>query len=107
MATNYPLPPNSPATPVITFLVSLPTLPGPGNGGLSPNAYQSNPVTGRTNDVTQAGTRVTFFPGLLRAENRELHDGDTFMLSGLKANYYRKEIAKGNFPFLSIQSIIV
>lgn len=92
-----------PATPVITFVVDLTTLNLQGH--LSPNSYQSDKTLGHQNDATQATNRVTYFPGLLVGENRELKHGQTFQLAGMKADYYRQEIAKGNFPFLKIQSI--
>ena len=91
------------ATPVITFVVNLSNTAGIGQ--LSPNAFQSDKSLVGSYDTNQANTRVTYFPGFLAGENRELKHGDTFQLAGTKATYYRKEIAKGNFSFLSVQSI--
>lgn len=93
-----------PATPVITFLVNL-DIPHEKEAGV-PSSYQLfGADRGRLENAQFANTRVTFLPGYLGAENRELKHGDTFQLAGMKADYYRKEIAKGNLPFLSIQSI--
>jgi hypothetical protein len=93
---------SQPTHPVITFQVDLSALNQYSH--LTPGQYQDSPDRGRTYTENQATTRVTWFPGLLVGENRELKHGDTFILYGAKAQYYRAEIAKGNFPELKIVS---
>lgn len=94
---------SQPTHPVITFQINLNTLNQ--YSQLTPDQYQSSPDLGRTYTANQANTRVTWFPGLLAGENIEMVHGKQFTLYGAKAQYYRAEIAKGNFPELSIVSV--
>lgn len=93
---------SQPGHPVVVFRVDLSTIDQYSN--LVPDQYQSSPDRGRTETAAQANTRVTYIPGLLAAENRELRHGDQFTLYGAKAHYYRVEVRKGNFPMLKIVS---
>lgn len=95
-------PTSQPYHPVITFQVDLSTLNQYTH--LTPGQYQNSPDLGRTDTANTANTRVTYIPGLLVGENRELVHGQQFTLYGAKAHYYRQEIAKGNFPMLTIVS---
>lgn len=93
---------SEPTHPIIVFHVNLNT--GGGIGALQPTQFQSSPDLGRLNEANLASTRSTFIPGLQAGTNRELRDGQNFTLYGSKAQYYRDQIAKGNFPMLSIVS---
>ncbi len=93
---------SQPYHPVITFQVDLSTVDQ--YSYLTPDQYQSSADLGRINTSNQANTRVTFIPGLMVGENRELTHGQQFTLKGAKAQYYRAEIAKGNLPMLTIIS---
>jgi hypothetical protein len=91
---------SQPTHPVITFKVSLPTQQL--NDWCGPEKNTSYPDMGRQSALQQAANRICWFPGKTCGDNLYHRDGDTFTLYGLQAQYYRTEIAKGNFPELSI-----
>ncbi len=93
---------SQPSYPVITFQVDLSTVDQ--YSWLTPDQYQNSADLGREYTANQANTRSTFLPGLMVGENRDLTHGQQFTLYGAKAQYYRAEIAKGNFPILTIIS---
>lgn len=48
-------------------------------------------------------TRVTWFPNILRNNNKLTH-GDEFTLSGVQALYMRDNFTSGDFKFLDVVS---